>query len=100
MMEATKQKTIFHGHTTKNFRSVELQGFITCFSCGQKKGPLPVKYDREFEYEDECQFAEDSGFVLGLVSGSEKEDNIIMALMCIPCVTKFDLPFENPVFRK
>jgi len=105
MNEMTKVETIFHGDKISEFKTVELQGFVTCFCCGERRGPFQIKrppapQDPVFEYDEQCQLAEDAGFLLGLVSGSDEENNIIMEFMCVLCITKFDLPFENPVFRK
>jgi len=92
------QKTVFHGDTIPGFESLKLQGFITCYSCGEKKGPIPIK-GRNFGYDEECQLAEDNGLVLGMFDDSDGKGNEEYKFMCIPCVCARNIPFIDPVFK-
>lgn len=86
-------KTIFYGDKISEFKSIELQAFITCFACGVQQGPFPIKkppfpYKPIFDCKEKDQLGRDANFLKAVLAGNLNEDNPIIEWVCSPCVLK------------
>ena len=89
-------KTNFHGDKISEFKSIELQGFVTCFCCGVRQGPFPIKKppfpkNPRFDCLEEKQLVSDAGLFRAVLSGSVDEDDPIVKWVCWGCVAKHGL---------